>query len=113
MSASYKVLVSVNQLQYYYGNAADTINPNTVVSQPIIIRNVALLSNYCLQLTLLFPNTFTGTFYAILDDSLMIAHPQILTCRIDGSAQTCTRVAPNLIAVTSALSIIANVASVL
>lgn len=113
VSANYQVLTSVNQLQYYYGVTADTNNPNTVVSQPIIISDEAMLSNYCLQLTLIFPITFTGTFYVILDDSLMIAYPQILTCSIDGSTQICTRVAANLIAVTSALSMVVNVASVL
>ena len=107
------VLASVNQLQYYYGNAADAINPNTVSSQPIVISNIAMLSNYCLQLTLLFPTTFTGTFYVLLGDSQIIARPQILTCTVDGSAQTCTRVAPNLIEVASTISIAAGIASVL
>lgn len=105
---SFRVLVGISSLLYYTSTVTDSILPNVVSAEPIIIKDERIDSSCCLSILFAFPVTYSGFFYIQLDDTFIKPIPDIETCSIDVSVQTCSRVAPNLLLLASTLSLSAN-----
>ena len=108
VATSYRVLIGINTLLYYTSTIADSILPNVVSAQPIIIKDESIDSSYFLSILFAFPVAYSGSFYLQLDDTFIKSIPDNVTCSIDGSVQTCSRVAPNLLMLVSTLSLSAS-----
>lgn len=102
---TFNILVSINKSAYKTAVVTDSLTPNILSSEPILIISQSLGRDFGWSIDFSFQTNYSSSIYLIIDDSLLVLPPQRLNCSIDGVYYVCAMLAPNLVIINSLLSL--------